>query len=120
MPAPNPQPAPRRGEVWRVDFEPVRGHEQGRSRPALVISNDILNQSPAAMVTVVPITTKERKLRSYLRLDPPDGGLPQTSFVICDQVRTISKERLGRRYGVLSRAALAEVETRLKFLLDFH
>ena len=113
-------PAPRRGEVWRVDFEPVRGHEQGRSRPALVISNDILNPSPAAMVTVVPITTKERKLRSYLRLDPPDGGLPQTSFVICDQIRTISKDRLGRRYGVLARGTLAEVETCLKFLLDFH
>ncbi|HEY7117248.1 MAG TPA: type II toxin-antitoxin system PemK/MazF family toxin [Tepidisphaeraceae bacterium] len=110
--------APRRGEVWRVDFEPVRGHEQGRTRPALVISNSILNQSPAGMVTVVPITTRERKLRSYLRLNPRDGGLPQTSFVICDQIRTIAKERLGRRYGVLPRAAQAEVEERLKFLLD--
>jgi len=110
---------PRRGEVWRADFEPVRGHEQGRTRPALIISNDILNQSPSRMVTVVPITTTERKLRSYLRLSPRDGGLPQTSFVICDQIRTISAERLSKRYGVLSRHALAEVETRLKFLLDF-
>jgi mRNA interferase MazF len=112
-------PAPRRGDVWRVDFEPVRGHEQGRSRPALVISNNLLNQSAAAMVTVVPITTRERKLRSYLPLDPPDGGLPQQSYVICDQIRTISKGPLGRKYGSLSQAALAEVETRLKFLLDF-
>jgi mRNA-degrading endonuclease toxin of MazEF toxin-antitoxin module len=39
--------------------------------------------------------------------------------VICDQVRTISKDRLGRKYGSLSKAALAEVESRLKFLLDF-
>ena len=110
--------APRRGEIWRVDFDPVRGHEQGRVRPALVISNDILNQSASATLTVVPITTKARKLRSYLRVDPPDGGLPSVSYLICDQVRTISKERLGRRYGILSRTALAEVETRLKFLLD--
>jgi len=119
MPSPAVPPTPRRGEVWRVDFEPVRGHEQGRSRPALIISNDLLNQSAAAMVTVVPITTRQRKLRSYLPLTPPDGGLSQTSYVICDQVRTISKERLGKRYGFLSRAALAEVESRLKFLLDF-
>jgi mRNA interferase MazF len=110
--------AVRRGEIWRVDFEPVRGHEQGRARPALVISNDILNQSASAIITVVPITTKARNLRSYLRVEPPDGGLAQVSYLICDQVRTISKERLGRRYGMLSRAALAEVETRLKFLLD--
>src|SRR5205823_12030455 len=101
--------APRRGEIWRVDFEPVRGHEQGRTRPALVISNDILNQSASATVTVVPITTKARKLRSYLRVEPPDGGLSHVSYLICDQVRTISKERLGRRYGVASRATLAEV-----------
>jgi mRNA interferase MazF len=119
MPSTAVPPTPRRGEVWRVDFEPVRGHEQGRSRPALIISNDLLNQSAAAMVTVVPITTRQRKLRSYLPLNPPDGGLQQTSYVICDQVRTISKERLGKRYGTLSRTALAEVESRLKFLLDF-
>jgi len=112
-------PPPRRGEIWRVDFEPVRGHEQGRTRPALIISNDIANQSPANMVTVVPITTKDRKLRSYLRLDPPAGGLTQTSYIICDQVRTISKERLGKKYGAVNRAVLAEVESRLKFLLDF-
>jgi mRNA interferase MazF len=112
-------PPPRRGEIWRVDFEPVRGHEQGRTRPALIISNDVVNQSPANMVTVVPITTKERKLRSYLRLDPPAGGLTQTSYIICDQVRTISKERLSKKYGVLNRTILAEVEIRLKFLLDF-
>ena len=31
------------GDVWRVDFEPVRGHEQGRTRPALIISNDVIN-----------------------------------------------------------------------------
>jgi mRNA-degrading endonuclease toxin of MazEF toxin-antitoxin module len=47
------------------------------------------------MVTVVPITTKERKLCSYLCLAPPDGGLPQTSYVICDQVRTIAKSDSG-------------------------
>jgi mRNA interferase MazF len=110
---------PRRGEIWRADFEQVKGHEQGRTRPALIISNDTINQSPANMVTVVPITTKERKLRSYLRIDPPNGGVTQTSYIICDQVRTISRERLGKKYGALSRTVLAEVETRLKFLLDF-
>lgn len=110
---------PRRGEVWRVDFEPVKGHEQGRTRPALIISNNILNQSSGEMVTVVPITTKARKLRSYLPVDPPEGGLPQTSFIICDQVRSISTGRLSRRYGKVSRDVLNEVVRRLKFLLDF-
>jgi mRNA interferase MazF len=111
-------PAPSRSDVWRVDFEPDRGHEQGRTRPALIVSNDILNHGPAEMVTVVPITTKARKLRSYLPIDPPEGGLAQASFVICDQVRTVSKQRLTKRYGAVSAAVIVEVEQRLKVLLD--
>lgn len=111
-------PSPIRGEVWRVDFEPVKGHEQGRTRPALIVSCDILNRGPSELVTVVPITTRQRSVRSYLRLEPPEGGLSQTSYVICDQVRTIAKERLGKRYGQVTAATLDEVATRLKFLLD--
>ena len=111
-------PTPLRGEVWRVDFEPMKGHEQGRTRPALVLSNDISNASPSGLVTVVPITTKGRKLRSYLRIEPPGGGLQQTSFVICDQIRTISRLRLGKRFGTVSPKVLVEVETLIKFLLD--
>jgi mRNA interferase MazF len=104
--------------VWRVDFEPVRGHEQGRTRPALVISNNLLNSSAAGLVTVVPITTKARPIRSFLKIQPPQGGLPQTSYIICDQVRTIAKDRLGKRFGMISPMILAEVERRLKFMLD--
>ena len=110
--------SPLRGEVWRVDFEPVRGHEQGRTRPALVISNNVLNGSAAGLVTVVPITTKHRPIRSFLKIEPPQGGLPQTSYIICDQIRTIAKERLGKRFGTVSQPVLAEVERRLKFMLD--
>lgn len=112
------KPTPLRGEVWRVDFDPIRGHEQGRARPALIISNDVLNRSPSGMVTVVPITTKYRPIRSFLKLEPPQGGLPQTSYIICDRVRTVSTERVGKRFGAVSAVVLAEVERRLKFLLD--
>jgi mRNA interferase MazF len=110
--------APLLGEVWRADLEPIRGHEQGKARPVLIVSNDVINRSPAEMVTVLPITTRERPLRSFLRVQPPEGGLKQISFVICDQVRTISKERLERRYGMVSPATLAEAKERLRFLLD--
>src|SRR5207302_5847205 len=74
-------PNPSRGEIWRVDFEPVRGHEQGRVRPALIVSSDIYNHGPAGLVTVVPMTTKGRPIRSFLRVDPPEGGLQKTRFL---------------------------------------
>jgi len=109
---------PSRGEIWRVDLDPVRGHEQGRARPALIISNDLFNHASIDLVTIVPITTKERPVRSFLRVTPPEGGLSQVSFIICDQVRTISKDRLGRRFGTVHDSTLTEVERRLRFLLD--
>jgi mRNA interferase MazF len=111
-------PSPSRGEVWRVDFDPVRGHEQGRVRPALVVSSDIFNHGSTDLVTVVPITTKGRPVRTLLRIEPPEGGLSQISFLICDQVRTVSKDRVGKRFGSVSPSIMAEVERRMKFLLE--
>jgi mRNA interferase MazF len=108
---------PWRGEVWRVEFDPVRGHEQGRVRLALVVSNDTFNHSAAGLVTVIPMTTKGRPVRSFLPIQPPEGGLQKTSYIMCDQVRTVSKDRLARRFGTVSASTLAEVELRLKFLL---
>ena len=81
----------RRGEIWLADFDPVLGHEQGRRRPALVISNDQFNNGPAERVVVVPLTTTERE-RMPLRvlIDPPEGGLRERSWALCEAVRSIS------------------------------
>jgi mRNA interferase MazF len=67
---------------------------------------------------VVPMTTKARPLRSFLKVEPPEGGVQKTSYVICDQVRTISTERLGRPFGAVSGKTLVEVERRVRSLLD--
>ncbi len=110
--------SPSRGEIWRVDFDPVKGHEQGATRPAMIVSTDVLNHGPSGLVTVIPVTTRGRPLRSYLQIVPPEGGLTQTSFIICDQVRTISTQRLGKCYGAVSAETLEQAVMRLKFLLD--
>jgi mRNA interferase MazF len=110
--------SPSRGEIWRAELEPVRGHEQGRSRPVLVISNDIFNHGSYDLLTIIPITTRARPFRTFLPVHPPEGGLSQVSYIICDQIRTIARERFGKRYGSLRPATLAEVERRIKFLLD--
>lgn len=107
-----------RGEVWQVDFEPVRGHEQGRERPAVVVSADAFNAGPAALVVVCPITTRERGIRFHVPVEPPEGGLRARSFVLCDQIRTVSTERLMSRVGRLGTASLAGIDERLRILLD--
>jgi mRNA interferase MazF len=50
---------PLRGEIWLCDFEPVRGHEQGLRRPALVVSTDIFNKGPADLLIVLPLTGQQ-------------------------------------------------------------
>jgi mRNA interferase MazF len=111
---------PQRGEIWLVDLEPVRGHEQGRRRPALIVSNDQFNNGPAGLVVVVPLTTTERaRMPLRVRIDPPEGGLRETSFALCEAVRSISKERLlGEPLGTISPRSLASVAYRVRALLD--
>jgi mRNA interferase MazF len=99
----------RRGEVWYVDFDPVQGHEQAGRRPALIMSVDAFNATPAELVTVVPITSKARALRSRIQVTAPEGGLARTSYLICEQVRTISTRRLVSAIGMVSETTMTNV-----------
>lgn len=108
----------RRGDVWQVDFEPVRGHERGRERPAVVVSADDFNAGPSGLVVVCPMTTRERRIRFHVPIQPPEGGLRVRSFVLCDQVRTVSTERLMSRSGALAAASMTAIDERLRILLD--
>ena len=54
---------PKRGEIWRVDFEPVEGSEIGKLRPALVIGDETLGRLPVRIV--VPITGWDTRYRQY-------------------------------------------------------
>ncbi len=56
---------PQRGEVWLIDFDPIRGHEQAGRRPALILSVDVFNAGPADLVVAVPIT---KTLRASQRM----------------------------------------------------
>lgn len=108
----------RRGDVWRGDLDPVRGHEQGRARPVVIISADVFNAGPAQLVLICPITTRFRRIPSHVPVAPPEGGLRAHSYVVCEQVRAISTERLGPRLGELDRPSMAAIDERLRILLD--
>ena len=107
-----------RGEVWLVDLNPTRGHEQAGRRPALVASADEFNHGPAGLVIVVPMTTRERGIPLHVSVDPPEGGLDRRSFIKCEDVRSVSEQRLVRRFGVVAPETLALVADRLRIVLD--
>lgn len=109
---------PARGEVWSVDLEPVRGHEQGGKRPALVLSADAFNQSLADLVVVLPITSRPKGLRSHVPVVAPEGGVRKPSFIKCEDIRSVARERLSRRWGAVSRQTMQAVEDRVRILLE--
>lgn len=82
------------GQVWLVDFDPVRGREQGNDRPALVVSSRFhLDVTASQLVTVLPLTTVERPGWLH-RIHLGSAG----GWAITEQVRTVSGRRL-RRYA---------------------
>lgn len=108
----------RRGEIWLVDLGEPIGREQAGRRPAVVVSADALNESPAGVVIVVPCTTTRRGLPSHVELDP-ETGLEQVSYAKCEDVKSISDRRLIARLGSVNDEALFAMARSLRFLLDF-
>ena len=108
---------PSRGEIWLVDLNPVCGHEQAGGHPALVVSVYGFNHGPAGLVIVIPITTKDKGIPLHVGVFPPEGGLNEQSFIKCEDVRSVAKERLVRCLGRVEEGTLAEVEDRLRILL---
>jgi mRNA interferase MazF len=97
----------------------VVGHEQGGTRPVLVVSGDAYNAGPSELVVVVPITGRLKcRVPMHVEVDPPEGGLRLKSAILCDAVRSISRQRLESPWGTVSEIVLGEVAERLAALLD--
>lgn len=114
-------PDPNRGEIWLIDFGTSRGHEQAGPRPALIVSDDGFNQGLSGLVMVVPLTSKVQKSKTipaHVPVNPPEGGLKTPSVLLCDQLRAVSKDRLGKApWGTVSATTMADVESVLRILL---
>jgi mRNA interferase MazF len=110
-------PPPSRAEVWLVDLGQNPGHEQGKTRPALVVSVDRFNHGSAGLVVVVPITTTIRNIPMHVEVYPSEGGLKYHSCIQCDQPRCISRVRFVRRLCVLDDDTMEQVEDILRILM---
>jgi mRNA interferase MazF len=109
---------PRRGEIYWVSLDPTVGSEIAKTRPALIISNDIGNQY-SARVIVAPVTSGnvDRVFPFEVLVLAGEAGLPNDSKVLLDQIRTVDKRRLGRRSGMLGQERLEEVNRAVRLSL---
>lgn len=108
----------RRGEVWLVDYGEPIGREQSGRRPAVVVSSDLLNGSAAGVVVVVPLTTTHRDLPSHIEIEPGGSGLADISYAKCEDVKSISEQRLLGRLGSVDEGVTFQVARALRFLLN--
>lgn len=119
-----------RGEIYWVEFDRVKGSEQGGLRPALVVQNDIGNRaSPTTVVVGITRTIPPQPYPFVVIVEPDQSGLQVRSAVNCSQIATIQQsgpasrlrpprgEAAVKPVGRLSSAKLAEVEAALKFNL---
>jgi mRNA interferase MazF len=107
--------------VWWADLDPVVGRELGRKiRPVLIVSTDDMNHGDSEKVIVVPMTTRAHGRPSHVPTPARIAGRPGHAYVCCEDVRSISVERLGNRMerGGVPTRVLAEVEQWLRVLLQ--
>ncbi|MDX6532240.1 MAG: mRNA interferase MazF [Blastocatellia bacterium] len=111
---------PERWSLWLANLDPVVGSEQGRTRPVLVLSDTRLNHI-LPVVNVLPITSRKQNRRIYPNealIPGGTAGLDVESIILCYQIRTLDKQRLIKRLGVLGETNLrAEVLAALRFQL---
>ncbi len=109
----------KRGEIYLLDWNPARGSEQARQRPALIIQNDVANGVPSYPVTIVcAISSKLKGYPSMIRVEPTaTNGLTQVSEINSAQIMTVQKDRLLTQLGFLSFDEMKQVEEKLAYML---
>ncbi len=112
----------RRGEIRLVSFDPSRGAEAGKRRPAVIVSNDGANAVAARLgrgvVTVLPITSNIRRIYPFqVRLAAATTGLRQDSKAQAEQVRSVAVERIGEQVGMVPAALMLQVDEALRLHL---
>jgi len=105
-----------RGEIRWADLNPVRGHEQGGTRPVLVISHDVFNERSGTVIAMA-ITGKPQKAGYPLTFKLKSGKLPKRSWVKISQIRTLSVDRIGECLGRVSPQELAKIVDGLNQLI---
>ncbi len=120
----------KRGEIYWVEFDPVKGSEQGGLRPALVVQNDVGNQfSPTTVVVAITRTLPPKPFPFIVVATPQESGLREASAINCAQLATIQQTGTGSRLrprpgdttvlpiGRLNSAKMREVDKALQYNL---
>ena len=108
---------PKRGDIFLINLDPTIGAEINKTRPGIVISNDINNEF-AQTVTIIPLSSNVDKVYPFECLIYSEGNeLDRLSKAKCNQIRTVDKKRLVKIIGKVSHKDVYNIEKSLKIHL---
>lgn len=106
--------------IFLVNLDPVIGSEQGETRPALIISEDDLNNI-LPIVNILPITSLKTDRKVYaneVKIKKEDSNLSKDSIILCYQIRTIDKKRIIKKLGeITDPSIMMDINNALSFQL---
>lgn len=108
----------KRGDIWLVNLDPTIGHEIKKSRPAVVIQNDLGNKySPITIIAPLTSQNLERVYPFEVLLVKKNLGIEKGSKVLLNQIMAIDKRRLLQRFGKVDGETLGEIDEAIKISL---
>lgn len=108
----------KRNDIYIANLDPTIGSEISKKRPVLIVSNDI-NNKYSDTVTILPITSKTKKIYPFeVEIRKGLGNLKANSKIKANQIRTIDKRRLVQKIGSISKSIMSKVEKALLIHLD--
>jgi len=107
-----------RGDVFLVNFDPTVGAEARKTRPAVIVSNNV-NNAHSPLVSIAPITSNVSKVYSFeVEIPARIGGLKTRSKVMPNQTRAVDTMRLVKKMGQLPQELLDKIDEALKLHYD--
>jgi mRNA interferase MazF len=105
----------RRGDLYLATLEPAIGSEQRGTRPIVIVSRDVLNESTPRVIGIPFSTYRRQPLVAHRALvHARPGGLLVDSLGLCEQVRVFDKVRLLRQLGALNGEEMSRIEAALE------
>ena len=111
----------KKGDIFLVNLDPVIGSEQGRVRPVLIIQNNLSNEySPTTIIA--PITSKifSKEFPTNVQLSSNESRLDKDSTILLNQIRTIDKSRILKKFSSLDYDLMEKVNLAVKVSLDLN
>lgn len=111
----------KRGEIYMCELPKETGSVQANYRPVLILQNDVGNRFSTTTL-IAPISRKNRPLPTHVQLKEGVAGLLYSSFVLCEQIRTVEKTCLTKYIGKIKFDSIEfkEIETSILISLGFY